>query len=136
VTTTRKRAAAQQVDGQEAMPGLLVAMPSVEIVVKTPTARDVVAAYVDGAEEAGMPVPSKAYIGRVARDAKRLIGEGSDPEELMEAGRLMGAGPWNDLERQVRLARSGHRRMPTQAENQANAMRILEEFHMERQAAR
>lgn len=103
-------------------------MPSVEIVVKTPTARDVVAAYVDGAEEAGMPVPSKAYIGRVARDAKRLIGEGSDPEELMEAGRLMGAGPWNDLERQVRLTRSGHRRMQSPDERTAGTLALVAEL--------
>ena len=78
-----------------------------------------------------MPVPSKAYIGRVARDAKRLIGEGSDPVELMDAARLMGAGPWNDLERQVRLSRSGYRRMGTPDERTAGTLALVAEVFQE-----
>jgi hypothetical protein len=110
------------------MPGLLVAMPSVEIVIKTPTARDVVAAYCDGAAEAEMPAPSKKSIGRVGRDAKRMLDGGADPEELVEAAKLMGAGPWDDLDRQVRLSRSGYRKMETTEERVYGGLALAAEL--------
>lgn len=113
------------------MPGLLVAMPSVEIVAKTPTARDVVAAYCDGAAEAEMPAPSKKSIGRVGRDAKKLLDAGGDPEELVSAARRMGAGPWDDLDRQVRLTRSGYRKMETTAERVSGGLALAAELAVE-----
>lgn len=74
-----------------------------------PTARDVVAAYCDGASDAGMPTPAKKSIGRVGKDAKAMLASGEfDPAELVDAAYQMGHGPWDDLDRQIRVSRVGN----------------------------
>jgi hypothetical protein len=60
-------------------------------------AADVVAAYIQGADTAGHDRPAGTLIGRVGRDAKRLITEGHDITKLVAAAEEMGRAGWQDL---------------------------------------
>jgi len=62
-----------------------------------PTAQDVVAAYVDGAVAAGKDKPTGSLIGRVGRQAKKLLDEGIPADKLVLAADQMGRAGWNDL---------------------------------------
>jgi hypothetical protein len=62
----------------------------------------VVAAYVEGAQDAGQPRPAASLRARVGKQARELIAEGYSMETLIPAARKMGAGEWNDLAVQVR----------------------------------
>jgi hypothetical protein len=64
-------------------------------------AQAVVAAYLDGAAEAGQDKPTGRLIGRVGGDAKRLIGEGVSLNKLTAAARHMGAAGWSNLDQQL-----------------------------------
>jgi hypothetical protein len=67
-------------------------------------AADVVAAYMEGAASADLPVPSGDLRGRVGRQANRLLKE-YPLDALILAARHMGAVGWNDLS--VQLQRDG-----------------------------
>lgn len=62
----------------------------------------VVAAYVDGATEAGLKGPASSLRARVGKQARLLLADGYDIGQLVESARRMGAGEWNDLAVQVR----------------------------------
>lgn len=65
-------------------------------------AGDVIAAYVDGARDAGLPVPGEKLRARVGREARGLLAK--DPDQLsalVAAARNMGAAGWHDLSVQV-----------------------------------
>lgn len=65
-------------------------------------ARDIVAAYVDGATAAGLDRPTERLRGKVARDAKRLLDKEHIPaDRLMAAAAQMGARGWDDLDREL-----------------------------------
>lgn len=72
------------------------------------TARTVVAAFVDAyraAHSGGNP--TKANIGRVARDARRILDAGTaGPAELSAAATAMGASPWSNLGVALNIHRS------------------------------
>ena len=61
----------------------------------------VVAAYVDGATEAGLDTPGSPLKGRVGRQARELLREGKPIDKLIDAARHMGAVGWDDLARQL-----------------------------------
>lgn len=63
---------------------------------------DVVAAYVDGATEAGLSPPPTNLRARVGKQARQLISEGWDVDFLVDSARRMGAGEFNDLAVQAR----------------------------------
>lgn len=63
---------------------------------------DVVAAYVEGATEAGLKAPPTNLRARVGKQARQLIGEGWDVDFLVGSARRMGAGEFNDLAVQAR----------------------------------
>ena len=65
-------------------------------------AGDVVAAFVDGAVSAGQPEPATALRARVGKQARQLLAEGYDAEDLIKSAYRMGAGAWNDLAVQLR----------------------------------
>lgn len=79
---------------------------------ESPSARTVVAAFVESYREhhsGGDPV--KSAIGRVARAAKAILSAGTAaPEELTEAARAMGAGPFNNLDVALSIHRQGGRK--------------------------
>jgi len=64
-------------------------------------AGDVIAAYVEGAEDAGLPTPSTSLKARVGRQGRELLAEGKPLDSLVIAARHMGASGWDDLARQV-----------------------------------
>ena len=66
-----------------------------------PNPGPVVAAYVEGATEAGLPAPSASLKARVGRQARELIAERKPMNVLLDAARHMGAVGWNDLAVQV-----------------------------------
>jgi hypothetical protein len=70
------------------------------------TSQDVVAAYVDGAVAAGKDKPTGSLIGRVGRQAKKLLDEGIPTDKLVLAADQMGRAGWNDLA--VQLQRLTH----------------------------
>jgi hypothetical protein len=65
-------------------------------------AGSIVAAFVDGATTAGLSRPGPSIRGRVGKAAQRLLRDGQDPRTLDAAARRLGAGGWDDLEREVR----------------------------------
>jgi hypothetical protein len=73
----------------------------------------VVAAFVEGATDAGLKRPASSICARVGKDARALWHDGYEPERLIASARTMGAGEWNDLAVQVRkddvAANGGHR---------------------------
>lgn len=73
----------------------------------SPSAATVTAAYVDAyrrAHSGGDPL--KADIGRVARDAKAILGRGeAGPDELAAAATAMGAGPYANLGMALKIHR-------------------------------
>lgn len=73
-------------------------------------ANAIVAAYIDGATAAGQDKPTTALIGRVGRDAKRLIAEGIPTEKLLAAADLMGRGGWQSLDVQLQRMSAGRNR--------------------------
>ena len=86
------------------MPTASDAETSGEIVLSQPTRNvgDVVAAYVDGATEAGLQSPPTNLRARVGKQARQLISEGWDADFLVDSARRMGAGEFNDLAIQAR----------------------------------
>lgn len=62
---------------------------------------DVIAAYVEGALDAGLERPAEELRKRVGSQAGRLIAEGKDLAKLVTAARNMGAAGWDDLARQL-----------------------------------
>ncbi|HEU5108317.1 MAG TPA: hypothetical protein VFT95_07145 [Micromonosporaceae bacterium] len=83
-------------------------------------AGDVVAAFCDGAREAGLDVPSGTLRGRVGRAAKTLIGEGKRSSILLAAAFEMGGSGHNDLDVAYRRAEIAAR---NQAEEEAARQR-------------
>lgn len=79
-----------------------------------PNLGQVVAAYVNGAVEAGLPRPSERFRGKVGRDARRLSEKDHVPiAALVVAARSMGARGWDDLDREVqRVGAAGGRASP------------------------
>lgn len=67
----------------------------------------IVAAYVDGATEAGQPAPASSLRARVGKQARQLLSDGYDIAALIESAKNMGAGEWNDLAVQVRKDAAG-----------------------------
>jgi hypothetical protein len=62
----------------------------------------IVAAFLDAGTAAEQDAPTKPIIGKVARDAKRLLVEEKvDFERLLEAARRMGNAGWNSLDIQL-----------------------------------
>lgn len=61
----------------------------------------VVAAYVEGAAEAGLDTPGSPLKGRVGRQARELLRDGKPIDKLIAAARHMGAVGWDDLARQL-----------------------------------
>lgn len=70
----------------------------------------VVAAYFDGAKEAGQPRPAGHLPQKVGRDAKTLLADKVNIDDLIEAARAMGRAGWNDLA--VQLQRTAAERNP------------------------
>jgi hypothetical protein len=70
-------------------------------------AGDVVAAYVQGAKDAGLDTPGQSLRNRVGKQARELLREGKPVGKLTAAARHMGAVGWDDLARQ--LQRDGAR---------------------------
>lgn len=68
----------------------------------TPDAGSIVAAFVDGATNAGLSRPGPSIRGRVGKAAQRLLRDGQNAATLDVAARRLGAGGWDDLEREVR----------------------------------
>lgn len=62
---------------------------------------DVVAAYIEGAQNAGIETPSASLKARVGRQARELLAEGKPLAKLVDSARRMGAGGWDDLARQL-----------------------------------
>lgn len=61
-------------------------------------AGDIIAAYMDGAKEAGLPAPVETLRARVGRQARALLADKNiDQDALLVAARNMGAGGWQDL---------------------------------------
>lgn len=58
---------------------------------------NVTAAYIDGAEAAGLDRPSGTLIARVGKAAKQMLGEHKDPQLLLDAAFEMGGSEYNDL---------------------------------------
>lgn len=90
------------------------------------TAADVVAAFVDGARSVGQPDPAQTLIGRVARDAKDLIGKGHDPAVLIKSAYEMGRSEYNDLAVQVRKDAGMNGRGAREATGTVRARQALE----------
>jgi hypothetical protein len=62
-----------------------------------PNVGAVVAAFVDGATEAGMDAPAARLKARVGKQARELLAEGKDIHRMITAARNMGVAGWNDL---------------------------------------
>lgn len=77
-----------------------------------PNPAPVVAAFTEGAKEAGLKRPDASIVARVGRQARQILTEGTYTlDELVRSARTMGAGEWNDLAVQVRkddAAANGH----------------------------
>jgi hypothetical protein len=63
----------------------------------------VVAAFVEGATNAGLNAPSTAIKARVGRAARQLLSQGYDVNALIESAQRMGASEYDDLDKQVRI---------------------------------
>jgi hypothetical protein len=61
----------------------------------------VIAAYVEGAVDAGLPKPAEELRGRVGKQANRLLTQKTPLEVLITAARHAGAVGWNDLAVQI-----------------------------------
>jgi hypothetical protein len=70
----------------------------------------IVGAYCDGAKLAGLDEPSAKLKARVGKDARRLLGEGKNPERLVAAATEMGGTEFNDLDVAYRRADSAAKR--------------------------
>lgn len=80
---------------------------------ESPSARTVVAAYVDSYRQNHSAMdPPKRSVGRVAREAASLLkGAEADPGELEAAARQMGEGQWDNLTMGLKIYRErGSRR--------------------------
>ena len=62
----------------------------------------IVAAYIEGAEGAGLKRPASSLCARVGKQARQLLNDGYSEETLVASARTMGASEWNDLAVQVR----------------------------------
>lgn len=66
------------------------------------TARDIVAAFIDTTRAAELPDPTTGVIGKISRDAKRLLTkEKVDPQRLMEAVVAMADDGYTSLDMQL-----------------------------------
>lgn len=63
----------------------------------------VVAAFVDGATEAGLKAPPASLRARVGRQARQLLSEDWSIDFLIDSAKRMGAGSYDDLARQARI---------------------------------
>lgn len=68
------------------------------------TTQAIVAAYVDSHREFHGSDPTRSEIGRVARDAKRLIGNPATVEQLIAAAAAMGCTPFANIAVQLKKA--------------------------------
>lgn len=73
-----------------------------EVAERTRHVGEIVAAFVDGATEAGLKAPPASLRSRVGRQAKDLLAEDWDIDFLINSARTMGASEFNDLAVQVR----------------------------------
>ena len=75
-----------------------------------PNPAPVVAAFVEGAIEAGQDAPAASLKARVGKQARALLAEGKDLQRLIDSARRMGAGEWQDLAVQLRKDDPGVKR--------------------------
>lgn len=103
-----------------------------EVAERTRHVGEVVAAFVDGATEAGLKSPPPGLRSRVGKQARELLAEDWDIDFLIGSARRMGASEFNDLGVQVRKddaaakgisSASGSRR---EQEHQAHASRAMQ----------
>jgi len=104
-----------------------------EVAERTRHVGEVVAAYVDGATEAGIKSPPAPLRSRVGKQARALLAEDWEIDFLIDSARRMGAGEFNDLAVQVRKddAAAKGRITPTpggrrEQEHQAQVSRALQ----------
>jgi hypothetical protein len=85
-----------------------------EVKAPSPSAATVVAAFVDSyRKHHSQAEPLKRDVGRVARDAKALLGRGeADPGELERAAAQMGEGQWSNLAMALKIYRDRGNRKP------------------------
>lgn len=77
-------------------------LPPAEVAERQRHVGEVVAAFADGATDAGMRSPPAPLRARVGKQARALLGEDWPIDALIESARRMGAGEFNDLAVQVR----------------------------------
>jgi hypothetical protein len=90
-----------------------------------PNAGLIVAAYVEGAQDAGQPRPASSLCARVGKQARELFAEGYTMETLIPAARKMGNGEWNDLAVQVRKDAAGSNGRPSTTDQRIAAIQSL-----------
>lgn len=83
----------------------------------------VVDAYKIGTEEAGLPAPPPVSLRKVRQSAERLLGDHNvDPVYLLAVARQLGAKPFDDLDKEYRVTRSGYRPRKSQEERLAETL--------------
>jgi hypothetical protein len=90
-----------------------------------------VAAFVEGAQDAGMDRPGRSIIGRVGKAAKQLLADGASEADVLTAARRLGANGWDDLEREVRRLQAERRpqaKPSTTDAKVANTLALAERF--------
>lgn len=94
---------------------------------RTANVGDIVAAFADGATEAGLKAPPANIRARVGKQARALIAEGWDPGFLVDSARRMGSGEWNDLAVQARKDDAAAKgRTGNQQQNEGQFTRAME----------
>lgn len=92
----------------------------------------VVAAFIEGAHDAGMDRPGRSIIARVGKAAKQLLADGANERDVLDAARRLGAGGWDDLEREVRRLQAERRGTTTKPSTTdakvANTLALAERF--------
>lgn len=81
---------------------------------QSPNAGDVVAAWVEGAEQTTGERPASRLVAQVGRQARELIAEGKDPARLIAAARAAGSKGFADLPREL-LKTGANGRAPADA---------------------
>jgi len=75
-------------------------------------AADIIAAYVDGARDAGLPTPAESLRARVGKQGRELLAQDVALDALAGAARRMGAIGWHDLAVQVQRDAANERASP------------------------
>jgi hypothetical protein len=88
---------------------------------RTPSAGDVVAAYMDGAKAGNQPIPSESLRNRVGKQARPLLAAAKSDAELaaiVAAARSMGATGWNDLAVQIQRDAAAAKSTPARGQRE------------------